>query len=194
MSEPIAVASADIKEVAMDVNPQEGGARSTRRRKGRGRRTRTAESLQEGGADIGVEKADTVAAPSAAPVGKELTPIAAPTTMQMVGGAQKVVIAPPKKKPAKLMLVPKQKTISSAAAAMKKTFKAKRVRVVIDNTAKTQKRRRQVLGRIDGLTEAQLREAAVSAKLAKVETVKKVPVGLLRQMLRDYQTLRGNLL
>jgi hypothetical protein len=112
----------------------------------------------------------------------------------MVGGAatQKVVIAPPKKKPAKLMLVPKHKTVS--AAAVKKTFKAKRVRVVIDNTAKTQKRRRQVLGRIDGLTEVQLREAAVTAKLARAETVKKVPVDLLRQMLRDYQTLRGNLL
>ncbi len=181
----------------MDVAPQEGGARSTRRRKGRGRRTRTADAMQEGGADVGVEKADApvpVPALAAAPVGKELAPVNAPTTMQMVGGAatQKVVIAPPKKKPAKLMLVPKHKTVS--AASVKKTFKAKRVRVVIDNTAKTQKRRRLVLGRIDGLTEVQLREAAVTAKLARAETVKKVPVDLLRQMLRDYQTLRGNLL
>jgi hypothetical protein len=185
----------EFKEVSMDVAPQEGGARSTRRRKGRGRRTRTADALQEGGgADVGVEKADAPVPVAAAPVGKELAAINAPTTMQMVGGAatQKVVIAPPKKKPAKLMLVPKHKTVS--AAAVKKTFKAKRVRVVIDNTAKTQKRRRQVLGRIDGLTEVQLREAAVTAKLARAETVKKVPVDLLRQMLRDYQTLRGNLL
>lgn len=185
----------EFKEVSMDVAPQEGGARSTRRRKGRGRRTRTADALQEGGgADVGVEKADAPVPVVAAPVGKELATINAPTTMQMVGGAatQKVVIAPPKKKPAKLMLVPKHKTVS--AVAVKKTFKAKRVRVVIDNTAKTQKRRRQVLGRIDGLTEVQLREAAVTAKLARAETVKKVPVDLLRQMLRDYQTLRGNLL
>lgn len=183
----------------MDVNPQAGGARSTRRRRGgKGTRRRIGaedEQVGGGGADIGVEKADAIVpAPIAAPVGKELAPIAAPTTMQMIGGSQKVVIAPPKKKPAKLMLVPKQKTTSGTAAAMKKTFKAKRVRVVIDNTAKTQKRRRQVLGRIDGLSEAQIREAAVTAKLAKAETVKKVPISLLRQMMRDYQTLRGNLL
>jgi hypothetical protein len=187
MSEP--VASTDIKEVAMDVSPQEGGARSTRRRRGgKGTRRRAiAADEQVGGADVGVEKADAVV-PAPAPVGKELAPI----TTQVGGGAPKVVIAPPKKKPAKLMLVPKQKATS--VAAVKKTFKAKRVRVVIDNTAKTQKRRRQVLGRIDGLTEAQLREAAVAAKLAKAETVKKVPLDLLRQMMRDYQTLRGNLL
>ena len=179
----------------MDVNPQAGGARSTRRRRGgKGTRRRAEdEQVGGGGTDIGVEKADAIV-PAPTPVGKELAPIAAPTTMQMIGGAQKVVIAPPKKKPAKLMLVPKQKTTSGTAAAMKKTFKAKRVRVVIDNTAKTQKRRRQVLGRIDGLSEAQIREAAVTAKLAKAETVKKVPISLLRQMMRDYQTLRGNLL
>jgi hypothetical protein len=187
----------EVKEVSMDVSPQAGGARSTRRRRGKGtRRARTAdvEEDQVGGAtDVGVEKSDATApVPTPAPVGRELAATNAPATMQMVGGgAPKVVIAPPKKKPAKLMLVPKHK---AASAVVKKTFKAKRVRVVIDNTAKTQKRRRQVLGRIDGMSEVQLREAAVTAKLARSETVKKVPVTLLRQMLRDYQTLRGNLL
>jgi hypothetical protein len=184
MSQP----EADIKEVVMEVSGQAGGGRATRRRRGKrqGRDRDTPE--QVGGGDVAVEKAEPLAA---APVGKELASVSAPTTMQMVGGGPKVVIAPPKKKPAKLMLVPKQKTV---AATVKKTFKAKRVRVTIDNTAKTQKRRRQVLGRIDGMTEAQLREAAVTAKLARAETVAKVPVDLLRQMLRDYQTLRGNLL
>jgi hypothetical protein len=185
----------EIKEVSMDVTTQEGGVRSTRRRgRGRGRRTRAADTTQEGGADVGVEKADVAPLPPA-PVVKELAAVNAPSTMQMVGGgAPKVVIAPPKKKPAKLMLIPKQKPVTAASALKKKTFKAKRVRVTIDNTAKTQKRRRQVLGRIDGLSETQLRDAAVTAKLARKETVAKVPLDLLRQMLRDYQTLRGNLL
>ncbi len=173
----------------MEVSAQAGGARATRRR--RGKRQSRDPVEQVGGGGLAVEKAEP-AVPAAAPVGKELASVSAPTTMQMVGGGgPKVVIAPPKKKPAKLMLVPKHKV---AATTVKKTFKAKRVRVTIDNTAKTQKRRRQVLGRIDGLSETQLREAAVTAKLARAETVAKVPVDLLRQMLRDYQTLRGNLL
>jgi hypothetical protein len=72
-----------------------------------------------------------------------------------------------------------------------KTFKAKRVKVVIDNTAKTQKRRRMTLARVEAMTEDQLRETAVSTKLSRIETVKKVPVDLLRQMLKDYYTMRG---
>jgi hypothetical protein len=68
------------------------------------------------------------------------------------------------------------------------------VRVIIDNTAKTQKKRRQTMQRIDALTDEQVRQTCLEAKLSRKETVAKVPIGLLRQMLKDYQTMRGSLL
>lgn len=74
-----------------------------------------------------------------------------------------------------------------------KTFKARRVSVTIDNTAKTQKRRKQTLQRVEGMSEDELRGAAVAAKLSRRETVAKVPVELLRQMLKDYYMMRGML-
>jgi hypothetical protein len=78
--------------------------------------------------------------------------------------------------------------------AVKKTFRARKVRVTIDNTAKTHKRRRVVLGKIDDMTDAQVRDAAVRAKLSRAETVAKAPIALLRQMVKDYLTLRGQFL
>jgi hypothetical protein len=106
-----------------------------------------------------------------------------------------VVIAPPKKRPAKLLLVSGQRTPAAArAAALQKTFKAHKVRVLIDNTAKTQRRRRHTLQAVDAMTEEQLRGAAVAARLSRRETVAKVPVDLLRQMLKDYRMMRGMLL
>ncbi|NDE15291.1 hypothetical protein EBZ80_10215 [bacterium] len=101
-----------------------------------------------------------------------------------------MVIAPPKKKPAKLLLVPKTRVRAHAP----KTFKARRVSVVIDNTVRTAKRRRQTLQQVDGMAEEQLREAAIAARLSRAETVAKVPAELLRQMLKDYYTMRGKLL
>jgi len=194
----------------MDVGatPMEGGAK-TRRRGGRRRaKTQKAMETQEGGYAMTVEKAhDTtvqqhqqqqqqqqqqqVAAPP-----KIATP-AVPTPQTGGAKAPVVVIAPAKKKPAKVMFVPKEKKAvahGSNRVIPKKTFKAKRVRVIIDNTAKTQKQRTQTLGRIDAMTEDQLRGAAVSARLSRRETVAKVPVELLRQMLKDYQSMRGNML
>jgi hypothetical protein len=190
----------------MDVGatPMEGGAK-TRRRGGR-RRAKTHKAMaetQEGGYAMTVEKASempvqqqqqqqSIAPPKIAPVTtSSLTP--------QTGGAKApvVVIAPAKKKPAKVMFVPKEKKAvahGSSRVIPKKTFKAKRVRVIIDNTAKTQKQRTQTLGRIDAMTEDQLRGAAVSARLSRRETVAKVPVELLRQMLKDYQSMRGNML
>lgn len=87
------------------------------------------------------------------------------------------------------MLVPKK--THAITMRPQKTFKAKRVRVTIDNTAKTQKKRRMTLARVDAMTEDQLRETAVATKLSRIETVKKVPTDLLRQMLKDYYTMRG---
>ncbi len=188
----------------MDVTAAMEGGAKTRRRGGRRRaRTQKAMESQEGGSyEMKVEKAhDTptvqqhqhqqVAVPP-----KVVVP-ANPTSQ--TGGAKPpvVVIAPAKKKPAKVMFVPKEKKAVAPGHSRvipKKTFKAKRVRVVIDNTAKTQKHRTQVMGRIDAMTEDQLRGAAVSARLSRRETVAKVPVDLLRQMLKDYQSMRGNML
>lgn len=189
----------------MDVvtAPMEGGAK-TRRRGGRRRaRTQKAVDAQEGGAyEMTVEKAhDAPAAQQLAVVPPKIAaPALAPSApVPQVGGAKPpvVVIAPAKKKPAKVMFVPKEKkaaTPGHGRVIPKKTFKAKRVRVVIDNTAKTQKHRTQVLGRIDAMSEDQLRGAAVSARLSRRETVAKVPIDLLRQMLKDYQSMRGNML
>lgn len=187
----------DIKEVAMDVSApaQEGG---TRKRRGRRRRT------QKGGAEEESSTAQieaTVQKEGAAAAAPVVVATAAPVQGQ-VGGAKKkapvVVIAPAKKKPAKLLLVPKTGTAATVAAkhrvVPKKTFKAKRVRVVIDNTAKTVKRRRQILGQVDAMTEDQLRAAAVQARLTRRDSVAAVPMDLLRQMVRDYQTMRGALL
>lgn len=170
----------------MDAPILEGGG--TRKRRG-GRRRRT----QKGGAapiDATPEPSTVVEkAGSTAPV------LAVPPQVQVGGFAgsaagPKVVLAPPKKKQPKVMLVAKATTKKPIVA---KTFKAKRVRVTIDNTAKTHKRRRQLVQDVEGLSEAKLREAAVAAKLARAETVAKVPVTLLRQMLKDYRLLRGQL-
>jgi hypothetical protein len=187
------MASPDVKEISMDV-AQEGGS-GTRRRRGAGRRRtrKAAAESQEGGAAVAVERMDTAApAPAPAPVTKELAPIA-----PQAGGAIKksaapvVVLAPAKKKPAKIMLVPKS---TVPRPMLKKTFKARKIRVTVDNSAKTIKRRRSVLGHIDTMTEEQLRAKAVAIKLSRPETVAKVPIALLRQMLKDTYTMRGSFL
>ena len=180
---------AEVKEVQMEV-AQEGGGGTRKRRGGRRRRTARAET-QEGGAatEVGIER---VEAPAAAPVGKELAPVKV-----QAGGAKKpvaapvVVIAPAKKKPAKVMLVPKSSTVRAVA---KKTFKARKVRVTVDNSAKTVKHRRSVLSKIDSMADDQVRAKAVAIKLSRAETVAKVPVTLLRQMIKDYYTMRGSFL
>jgi hypothetical protein len=132
---------------------------------------------------------------------KVVKPVVAPAVTPVV--PPKVVIAPPKKKPARVLLVAAKPAALVAGKPVtgilkrdiqRKTFRTKHVRLVIDNTAKTQKRRRQTLQKIDALTDEQVRQACLDAKLSRKETVSKVPIGLLRQMLKDYQTMRGNLL
>lgn len=211
MSAPESQPNADIKEVQMDVkvSAQEGG--STRRRR-RARRSKTqkgggaAEEQVVGESHVLVEKATV-------PASHHETPAPAPAAIKQSGGAKPtstlksnpsvakqlapiVVLAPAKKK-AKIMLVPK-KQIAAAAVPAKlvppKTFKAKHVRVTIDNTARTQKRRRQVLRSVDSLTEEQLREQAVKFGLSRVDSVKKVPLDLLRKMLKDYYAMRKGFL
>lgn len=192
----------EVKEVMMDVGgEQEGGG--TRRRRYRRRRTARAQEQgqgqgQEGGDGSATAAVEKIDAPTAAPTLsiKEIAPVSSSATIQ-TGGAAKaapvVVLAPPKKKPVKVMLVPKGKSGGMKAIA-RKTFRAKRVHVTIDNTAKTVKHRRQVLGRVDAMTDDQVRAAAVAARLTTRERVAKAPISLLRQMIRDYQTMKGMLL
>jgi len=140
---------ADVKEVAMDA-PQEDGTRKRRRRRGR---RATAKQDVESDATV-VEKADAPAE-VAKPVVNKVAAAKPPV----------VVLAPAKKKTPKVMLVSKKATMV-AAKTVKKPFKAKRVHVVIDNTAKTQKRRRQTMQRVDTMTDDQVRATAVGSKLA----------------------------
>ena len=185
----MAESAGDVKEIAMVVPMEQAGGGTRRRRRGVGggrRKTRAASGIEDGPFQ---EPATTVEKEHA---------VAPAVPASQIGGAKKlatatpvVVLSPAKKKTAKVMLVPKSKI---PVVAAKKTFKAKRVGIVIDNTAKTHKHRKQVLGRIDAMTEDQLRGMAVSAKLSRRETVAKVPVELLRQMLRDYHIMRGQLL
>ncbi len=179
----------------MDVSGQVGGA-MTRRRRGR-RGTKRAAAHQHGGGEEEEMTAvikETAATPSVVPnPNPNANPIPTPTpSVPQVGGAKKpapvVVLAPAKKKQTKVLLVPKGK---SHAVRPAKTFKAKRVSVTIDNTAKTQKHRRQVMQRVEAMTDDQIRAAAVGARLSRRESVAKAPVTLLRQMVKDYQTMRG---
>ena len=171
----------------------------------RGRSSRKARS-EEGGDNQVVEKAPEVVhkksrpstATATAPSSSSSTTTnpTNPTNPKVavagaVAVAPKVVIAPPKKKPARVLLIAGTTKMKKEP---RKTFRAKMVRVVIDNTAKTQKRRRQSMQRIDVMTDEQIRAACLAAKLSRTETVAKVPIGLLRQMLKDYQSMRGGLL
>jgi len=193
--EPVKVAEDGIKEVQMDILAEEGGGGV--RRRGRRRRTRkgaVSASSEESGPVVEKE----AAAPVKGPVVKQK--VVAPVVPVI---PPKVVIAPPKKKAARVLLIAAKSSGLVAGKPVtgilkkdiqRKTFRTKHVRLVIDNTAKTQKRRRQTLQKIDALTDEQVRQACLDAKLSRKETVAKVPIGLLRQMLKDYQTMRGNLL
>jgi hypothetical protein len=99
-----------------------------------------------------------------------------------------VIIAPPKKKAPKVTLVPK---VAGKRAPVKKTFKAKRVRVLIKNR-KTVKRQQQMLQKVDTMTDVQVRESAAAAGLTRKDA--NAPVELLRTMLRDYHTMKGGFL
>lgn len=164
-----------VKEIQMDV-PQEGGGRTSRRRRGpRRNKTRVADTE-----DTVVTKDHVSTTVAVAPVSN---PFAA---------KPKIVLAPPKPKVPKVLLVPKGKV--GAPRVTKKLFRAKRLSVTIDNTAKTQKHRKTMLSKVDDMTDDQIRAAAVHARLSRRETVANAPIGLLRQMVKDYQIMKGRLL
>lgn len=90
------------------------------------------------------------------------------------------------------MLVPKGKPVVRPVG--RKTFRARRVRLVVDNTRATQNRRKSVVAKVDALTDDQIRAAAVHARLSRRDTVGNAPIALLRQMILDYQAMKGALL
>lgn len=151
---------------------KEGGSRqrSRRRRKGAAATGAVEATL--------VTKAEAVVKPVVPPVAGAVALVKKPV----------VVIAPPKKKVPKVMLVPKSK--SAPTVNLKKTFRAKRVAVTINNTAKTQKQHRGIVENVDAMTDDQVRAAACAAKLSRRETVGKAPITLLRQMIKDFQLMK----
>ena len=164
----------------MDV-PLEGGERSSRKRRAGGKRRKT----REAGDDATIVTKDTASVPT-------LTSSSISSTASIPAKKATVVLAPPKKKVPKVLLVPKGKVVSRPIH--RKTFKVKRFKVTIDNTAKTQKHRKAVVAEVDTMTEDQVRAAAVTARLSRRETVAKAPIGLLRQMVKDYRIMKGMLL
>jgi hypothetical protein len=160
-------ANLNEKEVVMEV--KEGGSRQRSRRR------------RKGAAATGVVEATMVTKAEAVP--KPVVPSVVTVSKKPV-----VILAPPKKKVPKVMLVPKSK--SAPTVNLKKTFRAKRVAVTINNTAKTQKQHRGIVENVDAMTDDQVRAAACAAKLSRRETVGKAPITLLRQMIKDYQLMK----
>ena len=177
------------------------GKRRTRRPRKSRRQTPTAgedEAIvtKEAGLSVSVPVSVPVPVPVSSLKKKAVpvpVPVAVPVPAPVPVPRQKIILSPPKKKAPKVLLVPKVK-VNPVVKHAKKTFRAKRVRLTIDNTAKTQKRRQSITTTVDGMTEDQIRGAAVAARLSRRETVAKAPIGLLRQMIMDYQTMKGMLL
>jgi hypothetical protein len=167
------------KEVVMDVKETGAKTRKRRRRK----------AAADGGEPTTVTKADadvSTSVPVPATVARKVIP--AVTSITVPVKKPVVVLAPPKKKVPKVLLVPKG--TPTVKPIVKKTFKAKRVAVTINNTAKTQKQHRSIVQDVDAMTDDQVRAAACSVKLSRRETVGKAPITLLRQMIKDYQIMK----
>lgn len=112
------------------------------------------------------------------------TPTPTPTPSGPPPPAPKVVLAPAKPK-VRVLIVPKH---NKAKPTVKKTFRAKRVVVVMDNTAKTIKRRGRVAGLVAKMSDEQVRAGAIAAGLTTPDS--KAPISLLRKMLEYYHRLR----
>jgi len=166
----------EIKEVQMDTPFQEGG------KKRRKARTRKRKAYLAETTESAIVTKENGPAHTSAPAAVAVAVAPSPT----------IVLAPPKKKPVKVMLVPKSPSVKEPVRKHRKTFKAKRVKVTIDNTATTRKHRSSVMEGVDALTDEQIRSAAVKAKLCRPNA--NAPIGLLRQMVKDYQSMKRMLL
>ena len=206
--------SSDIKNVDMEVSQSTSEYSTRKRRKRRTAHTKTFEDSE--GSQITKQEtrpphtAPSHTAPShtahSAPshtapshtAPSHTAPSQQPT--QQPKPVAKVVIAPPKKRPAKLLLVAKpaklslNPSIKEKIRTLPKTFRAKHVKITVDNTARTRKHRRSIVTAVDNLTDEQIRAAAVRARLSRKETVDKAPIQLLRQMIKDYQAMKGMLM
>ena len=187
----------DEKEIQMDVAPQEGSGRRRARKSRRATRTDEPKIHKEPHDNHPSSSHPSSSHPShPSPPSSHSSHSSShpPPTKPTVPA--KVVIAPPKKRPTKVLLVPKtvKIAISAKKKAIAKTFKAKRVRLTIDNSSKTRKRRSTLVSSVDALTDDQIRAAAVKAKLSNRESVNKAPIALLKQMVKDYQIMKGMLL
>lgn len=163
-----------VKEVAMDVT--ETGKRRRRRR------TRKAEISD----DTTVEKEEAVKKDETKGV---KAPEKLPRISQTSQKPQTIVLAPAKPK---VMLVPKE--IKKVKPSPRKTFKARKLQVVIDNSAKTQTRRKKVVADIDSMSDEKVRELAVSSKIYTKEAAAKLPLPLLKSLMKDYKIMKGLLL
>lgn len=168
----------DIKEIIFPSNAMEGATTYKERRRRRRTRKAPEDSLAHG-----QQQPQPIAPVKTESVVVEKTSKHPPI----------VILSPPKKKMARLLLVPSktEKKDTKKVVDRRKTFRAKRVVLTIDNTAKTAKRRSGLMKQVDALSDEQLRETAIAAKLARRESVAKVPEKLLRQMVKDYQSIRG---
>jgi hypothetical protein len=153
-----------VKEVAMDV-PSDSGRK-------RRRRTRKATVSD----DTTVEKEAAVVK------AEPLRPLKAPDKSR----PQTIVLAPAKPK---VMLVPKE--IKKVKQNPRKTFKARKLQVVIDNSAKTQTRRKKVVADIDSMSDEKIRELAVSSKIYTKEAAAKLPISILKSLMKDFKMMKG---
>ena len=95
----------------------------------------------------------------------------------------------PAQKPTPIILVPKKKVVN-VKVKTRKTFRPKRISMVIDNTRKTQRRRQSVLETIDNLSDAQARSKAVAANLVRPERSATVPIALVKTLLKGVHELK----
>lgn len=189
--------SSDEKAVDMDVGAQQGSGKRRARKSRRATKEKDQDYVSKYSPEPHHKSPESPSPHHGSP--ESMNPTKPPEVRmksQSPIKPAKVIIAPPKKRPSKLVLVPKtvKISISSKKKAIAKTFKAKRVRLTIDNSSKTRKRRTTISSSVDSLTDDQVRAAAVKAKLSNRESVNKAPIALLKQMIKDYQIMKGMLL
>lgn len=163
-----------VKEVAMDVT--ETG------KKRRRRRTRKAVVSD----DTTVEKEEATAVKAEPPKPFKVLEKPRSQTSQTSQTPQTIVLAPAKPK---VMLVTKE--IKKVKPNPRKTFKARKLQVVIDNSAKTQTRRKKVVADIDSMSDDKIRELAVTSKIYTKEAAAKLPITILKPLMKDYKMMKG---
>ena len=103
---------------------------------------------------------------------------------------QKIVLAPPKPKHAKVLLVPKD--VKQTKPHTRKQFVSKRF--LLNRSPKLETRRRKILAEIDTLPDEKVRDLAVSSNIFTAEAVKKVPIKLVRSVIKDCKMIKGSFL